>query len=107
MTSGLTHHVLTPCGLSYEVQLCLGALSEPDYMLLNASYMSHAVVCKYAVSVQAIKDAEADERVADQLAALQLTLAQLAKQEEAGDAGKINGEAPDGGDPAGPSSTRV
>ena len=33
-------------------------------------------------AVQAIKDAEADERIADQLAALQLTLSQLADQEE-------------------------
>lgn len=32
--------------------------------------------------LQAIKDAEADERIADQLAALQLTLSQLADQEE-------------------------
>jgi hypothetical protein len=39
-----------------------------------------------SVYVQAIKDAEADERIADQLAALQLTLSQLAEQEAAGDA---------------------
>ena len=56
---------------------------------------------------QAIKDAEADERVADQLAALQLTLSQLAQQEEAGNAGKIDGEASDSGKPTGQSSTRV
>lgn len=31
--------------------------------------------------VQAIKDSEADERIADQLAALQLTLSQLAEHE--------------------------
>ncbi|DBA82124.1 TPA: hypothetical protein ACH3X1_007113 [Trebouxia sp. C0004] len=36
---------------------------------------------------QAIKDAEADERIADQLAALQLTLSQLAEQEAAVDGG--------------------
>ena len=34
--------------------------------------------------LQAIKDAEADERIADQLAALQLTLSKLAEQEESG-----------------------
>ena len=37
--------------------------------------------------IQAIKDAEADERIADQLAALQLTLSQLAEQEAAVDGG--------------------
>ena len=34
--------------------------------------------------LQAIKDAEADERIADQLAALQLTLSQLADQQQVG-----------------------
>jgi len=37
------------------------------------------------VCVQAIKDAEADERIADQLAALQITLSQLAEHESAVD----------------------
>lgn len=76
-------------------------------MLLDASYMFHALVCNHAVAVQAIKDAEADERVADQLAALQLTLSQLAQQEEAGDADKLGREASDSGKSTGQSSTRV
>lgn len=37
--------------------------------------------------VQAIKDAEADERIADQLATLQITLSQLAEHEAAVDGG--------------------
>ncbi|KAL0049226.1 hypothetical protein WJX82_009144 [Trebouxia sp. C0006] len=41
---------------------------------------------------QAIKDAEADERIADQLAALQITLSQLAEHEAAVD-GSANAEA--------------
>ncbi len=44
------------------------------------------------VYVQAIKDAEADERIADQLAALQITLSQLAEHEAAVD-GSTNVEA--------------
>ncbi len=42
--------------------------------------------------VQAIKDAEADERIADQLAALQITLSQLAEHEAAVD-GSTSAEA--------------
>ncbi len=42
--------------------------------------------------VQAIKDAEADERIADQLATLQITLSQLAEHEAAVD-GSANAEA--------------
>lgn len=56
--------------------------------------------------VQAIKDAEADERIADQLAALQLTLSQLAEHEAAKDGGTraeadttdIKNHRPDSGD---------
>jgi len=44
------------------------------------------------VCVQAIKDAEADERIADQLAALQITLSQLAEHEAALD-GSTSAEA--------------
>ncbi len=44
------------------------------------------------VYVQAIKDAEADERIADQLAALQITLSQLAEHEAAVD-GSTSAEA--------------
>ena len=38
------------------------------------------------LALQAIKDAEADEQLADQLAALQVTLSRLAEQEAAGEA---------------------
>lgn len=59
---------------------------------------------------QAIKDAEADERIADQLAALQLTLSQLAEHEAAKDGGTraeadttdIKNHRPDSGDKASP-----
>lgn len=52
--------------------------------------------------LQAIKDAEADERLADQLAALQLTLSALADQQEPSNASE---DVPDLGDGTKPSAT--
>ncbi len=50
--------------------------------------------------LQVIKDAEADEQIADQLAALQLTLSQLAEQEAAGGGGNLTEDSNDGQHPA-------
>ena len=63
--------------------------------------------CQQSCTVlQAIKDAEADECIADQLAALQLTLSQLADQEGVGDTAEAGTHA-DATTTAGPDSQVV
>ena len=60
-----------------------GPLSPLAPVYIWAQSLVRNPPCQQQCAVlQAIKDAEADERIADQLAALQLTLSQLADQEE-------------------------